>query len=357
MSAGRIGMTAFAAALFVCAGSFSEGAGDGLDEFLCSAEDPVDGWTRAYSYYQGVQEAYLWHAKDSLDGAMPGKIKIGVSFLDGEASKQQKVREYANYWVNMSEIPIEWDFDDKTRRHVRITFKGMDNWSLYGRQMLLDPDYINNPTKATMHLGVYNENSVTEARIRQIILHEFGHVLGLMHEHLNPKAGYHFNLKKIIADLKDDEWCKTKEIGDTDCSKKIIRNITGPQLSNGEWPDGGHPCVGAEGYDRRSIMMYTLGEGWTDKNQNYPIYAANQLSFNDLACVRNLYFMKTAAPDKTTPDKTKTDKTTPDKTKTDKTTPDKTKTGKTNHHPLPKIVYCCCCCYWQRPYFAYWEEW
>jgi hypothetical protein len=47
-----------------------------------------------------------------------------------------------------------------------------------------------------MRLGGLN-NVDDEKLWRRVVLHEFGHVLGLQHEHQNPNAGIKWKLKAV----------------------------------------------------------------------------------------------------------------------------------------------------------------
>ena len=72
---------------------------------------------------------------------------------------------------------------------VRITFDpNGGSWSKLGTQCLLSQD----PLESTMNLGTVTPSSDFTQGEYGTILHEFGHVLGMLHEHQSPARGQRF---------------------------------------------------------------------------------------------------------------------------------------------------------------------
>lgn len=121
---------------------------------------------------------------------------------------------------------------------VRISFNpNQGAWSLLGTDCLNESD----KTKATMNLGWFDVATT---------IHEFGHTLGLIHEHQNP-------IGKTIPwdDTKVYEWAKQthgwdKETTFTNIIKKYNRN----QINGTE-------------FDPKSIMLYFFPASLTTNNE------------------------------------------------------------------------------------------
>ena len=282
-----LSVTAAVILVLLCANSPAQDVGV---ENICSADDPTAGLQSA-SFYRLVQNDSVWKPTDGLSGSTKYNIKIGVYFLDGMADQQSRVRQYAQEWIDRSKIPIEWVFGDSTvpieqvfggHHHIRVTFKGPANNSLYGNRV----EGVHNNKEATMHLGVFN-NGIDPVRIRRTVLHEFGHALGLMHEHLNPNAKLNWDKDRIVSDMmmENVHWCwdnDDNKLSEEACTKKVEKEITIPVTGKE------HACAGDLTYDPKSIMHYGIWKGWL-KNNPDPIPAPTDLSKGDLDCVSKLY--------------------------------------------------------------------
>ena len=112
------------------------------------------------------------------------KSKLKVFFLD-KNKKEDQIMEWANLWSHYADISFE-----KTNyvflSDIRIGFDS-DNgaWSYIGTDC-------SNKWK-TMNLGFIDQGTV---------LHEFGHALGLIHEHQSPASGgFKWNREEVIKSL------------------------------------------------------------------------------------------------------------------------------------------------------------
>lgn len=123
--------------------------------------------------------------------------QIEISFLDGEASIQDRVIEAARQWTAPGLANLRFVFRrDTNDTPIRISFQHRGSWSLLGRDCLSEKDR----KKATMNFGWLSEDS-TEEELRGVVLHEFGHALGLVHEHQSPAGGIRWNREVVYADL------------------------------------------------------------------------------------------------------------------------------------------------------------
>ena len=75
---------------------------------------------------------------------------------------------------------------------IRIGFEPGASWSAVGS----GADKLDK-TKPTLNLGWLNDNEKPTPEDRSTILHEFGHALGMMHEHQSPARGEYIHLKEL----------------------------------------------------------------------------------------------------------------------------------------------------------------
>lgn len=107
---------------------------------------------------------------------------ITCSFKGGNSVQHIKVMQVAQEWEQYANI--HFDFVSTGNPIVRIDFIATQgSWSYVGKEVLrIAAD------KATMNLGwIGAKSSLITAEERGVILHEFGHTLGLLHEHQHPE--------------------------------------------------------------------------------------------------------------------------------------------------------------------------
>ena len=60
-----------------------------------------------------------------------------------------------------------------------------------------------------MNFGWFDDNT-PQAEVRSTTLHEFGHALGLIHEHQSPTAGINWNKEVVYQDMAGQGWSRAK---------------------------------------------------------------------------------------------------------------------------------------------------
>jgi len=119
----------------------------------------------------------------------PGRT-LHIRFLDGDPNIQEKVKQIAQEWTRHANLKFE--FDNSPNAEIRITFKQPGSWSYIGTDALIIPK-----GQPTMNFG-YLRVDTPEKEFRRTVLHEFGHVLCLIHEHQNPNANIPWNRDAVI---------------------------------------------------------------------------------------------------------------------------------------------------------------
>ncbi len=210
---------------------------------------PISGKTRAVA-----PKASLWGKQDS----------ISISFLDGDKKLKTRVEEAARQWVGPTMANLELVFQKKTDSLIRISFKGRGSWSAVGTTCK-DVD----KKKPTMNFG-WLTATTEDDELERVVLHEFGHALGLIHEHQHPKGKIAWNKTQVASDLAGPPHFWTDE--------QIQRNMFEAFASK---------LTNFSKFDKDSIMLYPIPAKWT--NNGFATVANRKLSKNDADFILALY--------------------------------------------------------------------
>ncbi|HMC15189.1 MAG TPA: M12 family metallopeptidase [Albitalea sp.] len=111
---------------------------------------------------------------------------LKVRFMEGTTAQQNKAREQAAWWAQVANLSFE--FGNAPNADIRITFDESDGaWSTIGTDARSVPF-----NQATMNLGFLDGGTAA---------HEFGHAIGLAHEHSSPMGGMEWNKPVVLRDL------------------------------------------------------------------------------------------------------------------------------------------------------------
>jgi hypothetical protein len=196
---------------------------------------------------------------------------ITVAFLDGDPVLRQRVAQTAKLWISEGGAKVTFSFltaadVDPRTADIRIAFTpGLGSWSYLGTQC-------RNIAKSepTMNFGWIDADS-SETDVRSVVLHEFGHALGLIHEHQNPKQGIDWDRAAVKADLSrpPNSW------NDATIENNMFKKYD---------PD----AVIATSTDPTSIMMYQIPKRWT--RDGFSAGFNTTLSAKDKQLIQENYF-------------------------------------------------------------------
>ncbi|GJJ10236.1 hypothetical protein Clacol_004462 [Clathrus columnatus] len=191
------------------------------------------------------------------------KWKVGqtiyVKFLEGPSSYQRKVASIAKTWEDHANIKFK--FVTQGYSDIRISFNSKKGWfSEIGTLALNKSKNI-----ATMNLAVgAGEGAVF---VNSCILHEFGHALGLLHEHQSPASPIRWNEQKLIRDhARVYGWTKQQVYSN------IIRKGNSTNYTR---------------FDPKSIMIYDIDKRWTKDGRSVPLIT--KLSKMDKEFIEKMY--------------------------------------------------------------------
>jgi hypothetical protein len=221
-----------------------------------------------------AQKQVFCHALPKIQNRFPNNIYDGgiadnyylwdvgrdiyVRFLNGSTSLQNEVKKISKEWEKYANI--KFVFIDHGESHVRIKFNDHFLCASIGVMANMYPQDQANVEIDTS--GFKNRET-----IKGIVLHSFGHIIGLEHESAAPAAGRKWNINNIVINTSADSWDR----------KKIEHNIIEPYSVSRS-----NSLI----VDDYSIMYNSFPELWT--NEKYrPMNT--KLSANDTQLIKELY--------------------------------------------------------------------
>ena len=227
------------------------------ERHFCMAVGPEDviRQTRGRGTRAAVLKEVKWQPGES----------ITVRFVEGSQALRARVRKVAEEWTTASTANLKLSFVEHGRADIRIAFvEGDGSWSVLGtacRQI--------DSSQHTMNYGWLTPDS-EEDELRRVVLHEFGHALGLIHEHQNPQRPISWNRAAVVADLSgppnnwDEETIERNMFEKYDPSQVVATDT-----------------------DPKSIMMYPIPRAWT--TDGFSVELNSELSPKDHELIREVY--------------------------------------------------------------------
>lgn len=148
-------------------------------------------------YFQkyGVQ---LPQKLSSLNRAKWDRDTIKILFVDGDAQLQADNFEYAREWEKHCRIRFRRVYNNADHPDARVSFAAGGSYSYIGK----DSYYVAETGTVTMQLGWNLRLRTNVAECRGTTTHEFGHLLGFIHEHQSPNFPCKWNEPLLISDYK-----------------------------------------------------------------------------------------------------------------------------------------------------------
>lgn len=190
----------------------------------------------------------------------PSRSVITVGFMTPNPALENATLNAAQQIASLTNLTFK-PVPVAAEANIRIVFHDGGGGSSY-----IGRDCLNVKQQATMDLGIIGQSPDEQ---RRVVLHEFGHAVGLIHEHQNPAAGIPWDRPKVYSYFKaTDGW--TPQQVDSNIFDRYAHNIT--QYS---------------AFDRQSIMLYGVPPQLTTDGRGLPWNRV--LSPTDEAYLRRWY--------------------------------------------------------------------
>jgi hypothetical protein len=180
----------------------------GGDDSAAQADHDADALA-ASERPDNVRVMPLSHARPLMRAAVEkmrlweNNKRLRIRFLDGDPVVQEKIANIAPEWEQFTNLNL--DFVRSGAAEIRISFRDVGfSWSTVGTDALSRAR-----TAATMNYGWLKPTTAVR-EYRRVVLHEFGHALGMIHEHNNPAAAGQipWDKPKVYAYYARQGWSK-----------------------------------------------------------------------------------------------------------------------------------------------------
>lgn len=188
-------------------------------------------------------------------------------FLDGSPTMRKKVKAVALEWEKTVNVTLK--FVTSGAAEIRISFYAdAGSWSAVGRDALNTAYFpLHQPT---MNYGWLRDNT-DDAEYSRVVLHEFGHALGAIHEHQSPKFSRQWNKEAVLKYFQGppNYWSPD------DIDNNVLR----------KYPMDG---TSATDFDDASIMLYAF-DGRLFSDGLGPTNTNSALSPKDITKMKEMY--------------------------------------------------------------------
>ena len=216
----------------------------------------------------GVQKAVSYRpTRYQSRNWTPGST-LTIRFLGGSAALRERVFRYASEWTRYANLDFRVVTSGRADIRVGFTQNG-SSWSVIGSSSnQLSQD------RPSMNFGWFTDRT-PDYEVKRTVLHEFGHALGLLHEHQNPTGGIPWDEDAVYQHYASTQgW---------------DRNTTYTNVM----ARAGHDKTQYSHYDRASIMHYPVPSQLT--GGRYAVGMNNDLSETDKRYIATLYPGRRAA--------------------------------------------------------------
>lgn len=171
---------------------------------------------------------------------------LRVRFLD-TPELADRVLRIAGDWCKHANLDFRQVFNGPAE--IRVTFAEPGNWSAVGTDSLVTEYFpADGPTMCLSEI----RRAESSMRVERIVRHEFGHAIGLVHEHSSPAADIMWDEEAVYAELSGPPNHWSKEV----VHHNVFRRYSARTTNHTE-------------FDPDSIMLYALPARWTRDRRTF----------------------------------------------------------------------------------------
>ncbi|WFU55715.1 M12 family metallopeptidase [Bradyrhizobium pachyrhizi] len=210
----------------------------------------------------------------------PAGQTLMVCFYDGDSELKALFVATAQKWLQGTSLKADFGLAPNFRTcgsnvsDIRVTFLQKGYWSYIGTDSL-HAEVVKKGASLNIETNGLPFRSLNLPWIAEAITHEFGHALGLLHEHQSPasRCGDEFDWGKITNFAKD-KWGWTAE---------EVRTNFAPYVDA--------PRLRTTPYDKNSVMHYALADWMFKRGKKSRCYVSEprRMSKTDRSTVVNAY--------------------------------------------------------------------
>ncbi len=229
-----------------------------VKDFWCAAND----FPEVGSADPGrVSRAAGWLVKKWPTGSA---VRVGYWERFPDPQLQRRVEEIAPEWTKYANLDFRFVGYDPNAQ-VRVAFSRQGHWSALGT------DSQNRFAMPANSMNLALTPADDDDTFRAIILHEFGHALGLIHEHQNPEAGIPWDVPAVYAYFQRRYGWPPSQTFDN-----VLKRM---QVPSGQ--------MATTEFDPTSIMIYEVPAALT--GGKYELRRQSRLSDHDKQLISRLY--------------------------------------------------------------------
>ncbi|MFK8161591.1 MAG: M12 family metallopeptidase [Lewinella sp.] len=210
----------------------------------------------------GARSAVSYKPQQNYDYKWRNGSTVTVRFLGGSSSLRGRVMTYAREWTRFANLNFR--VVSSGDADIRISFvQNGASWSTIGNSSTRI-----NQSRPSMNFGWLTDRT-SDQEVKRTVLHEFGHALGLLHEHQNPEGGIPWNEEVVYDHYRQTQgWDRQTTYNNV----MATANRSTTQYS---------------AYDRASIMHYPVSPQLT--GGRYAVGMNKELSPTDRMYIIRMY--------------------------------------------------------------------